>query len=147
MTDFNSLVAGGETEQAAIVPGKPEESYLIDQITVVDGFAEMPKAPFKHLNRIEVEKITKWIEQGANNDSPANSGPKYTADTPPAYTGLPPRPSIDVSPTNPLVAVAGFHEVVLLDSNTGEQQARLVGLSPRINSVRFSPDGKSPRNR
>ena len=50
MTDFASLVAGGESESAAIVPGKPDESYLIDQITPVDGHSEMPKSPAKPLH-------------------------------------------------------------------------------------------------
>ena len=43
MTDFAKLVVGGETGEAAIVPGKPDESYLVDLITPVDGAAEMPK--------------------------------------------------------------------------------------------------------
>ena len=43
MTDFNRLLAGGE-EAGAIVPGKPEESYLIEEITPdAKGHAEMPK--------------------------------------------------------------------------------------------------------
>ncbi len=142
MTDFASLVAGGETGEPAIVPGKPDESYLVDQITIVDGFAEMPKAPLKPLSKVDIEIIRRWIEQGAKNDSPADSGPKYTQEQPPVYTGHPPLPSIDVSPTDDLLAVAGFHEVVLLSASSGEMKGRLVGLSPRINSVRFSPDGK-----
>ena len=43
MTGFDQLLGGGETGDPAIVPGKPDESYLIDQITPVDGEAEMPK--------------------------------------------------------------------------------------------------------
>lgn len=142
MTDFAALTSGGETGEPAIVPGKPDESYLVDQITVVDGFAEMPKAPVKHLSQVEIDTIRKWIEQGANNDSPDDDGPRYTSDNPPVYTGAAPLPSIDVSPSDPLIAVAGFHEVILLNSANGKLQGRMVGLSPRINSVRFSPDGK-----
>ncbi len=33
MTAFKSLLAGGESGMPAIVPGKPDESYLIEQIT------------------------------------------------------------------------------------------------------------------
>ena len=33
MTAFKSLLAGGESGTPAIVPGKPDESYLIEQIT------------------------------------------------------------------------------------------------------------------
>ena len=37
MTSFERLLKGGETGDVAIVPGKPDESYLIAQITPVDG--------------------------------------------------------------------------------------------------------------
>ncbi len=141
MTDFQQLVAGGESEQPAIVPGKPQESYLVELITPVDGHAEMPRDPFPPLSKTEIETVTRWIAEGAKNDSPEDTGPKYDADHPPVYTSAPAIPSVDVSPDGSLVAVAGFHEVVLLGSD-GQQQKRLVGLSPRINSVRFSPDGK-----
>ena len=43
MTNFERLLKGGESEQAAIVPGKPDESNLLSQITPTDGKAEMPK--------------------------------------------------------------------------------------------------------
>ncbi len=142
MTDFNAMVKGGETAQTAVVPGKPDESYLFQQITPVDGHAEMPDEPFSPLNDVELETIRKWILQGAKNDSVADDGPKYTPDNPPVYIGQPSLSSIDVSPDGSKIAAAGFHEVVVLDSDTGERVSRLVGMSPRINSVRFSPDGK-----
>src|SRR6059036_2977055 len=43
MTAFAGLVKGGESGSAAVVPGKPEASSLISQITPKDGKAEMPK--------------------------------------------------------------------------------------------------------
>ena len=96
----------------------------------------------KPLSDVEVEKIRRWIEQGAQNDLAESSGPKYTKDNPPVYTGPAALPSIDASPIADLIAVAGFHEVILLNAKSGELAGRLVGLSPRINAVRFSPDGK-----
>ena len=42
MTDFSSMLAGGESGDPAIVPGKPEESRLIEVTTSHDGAAEMP---------------------------------------------------------------------------------------------------------
>ncbi len=141
MTDFDALLAGGETGEPAIVPGNPEESYLVAQIARVDGDAEMPKAPEKPLDPSEIELITRWIAQGATSDAPRESGPRYDAEHPPVYTGPAPLPSVDVSPDGQLIAVAGFHEVLLIETATGELQSRLVGISPRINSVRFSPSG------
>ena len=68
MTSFDKLLAGGETGDAAIVPGKPDESYLIGQITPVDGVAEMPKNG-DPLSDDEVALVRKWIEQGAHDDT------------------------------------------------------------------------------
>ena len=44
MTEFSSLLKGGETGEVAVLPGYPEKSYLLDQITTDgDGLSEMPK--------------------------------------------------------------------------------------------------------
>ncbi len=142
MTDFASLVAGGESESAAIVPGKPDESYLVQQITPVGGHAEMPKSPAKPLNPIEIEKIRRWIAAGAKDDSLPSTERSFNQSNPPVYVGPPTLPSLDVSPDAQQVAVAGFHEVILLNRETGQTISRLIGMSPRINTVRFSPDGR-----
>ena len=142
MTDFTAMLGGGESDRAAIVPGKPDESYLVEQITPVDGHAEMPDEPFTALSETEIQLVRDWISQGAKNDAIVDSGPKYTAENPPTYVGASPLPSVDVSPDGSKIAVAGFYEVIVLDTQSGERTARLVGLSPRLNSVRFSPDGK-----
>ena len=144
MTSFDKLVAGGETGDAAIVPGKPDESYLLDQITPVDGEAEMPKNA-DPLSDEEVALVRKWIEQGAHNDTPASSKVAYSADNPPKYVRPPVVTSIDYSPDGKLIAISGFNEVLIHDATaTGDSEpiARLVGMSERIESVRFSPDGK-----
>nr|WP_236649754.1 DUF1549 domain-containing protein [Rhodopirellula sp. SM50] len=141
MTDFASLVGGGETGEPAIVPGKPEESYLIAQITPVDGVAEMPKPPSQPLSDVEVELVRRWIAEGATNDSPADTALPFSSENPPHYNDAPSVPSIDVSPDGKQIAVAGYHEVLLVDTADGAIQSRLIGISPRINSVRYSPDG------
>src|SRR5689334_9734079 len=37
MTEFAALIKGGESSSAAVVPGKPDKSYLIEQITPTGG--------------------------------------------------------------------------------------------------------------
>lgn len=142
MTDFASLLAGGESGTEAIVAGKPDESHLIELITPIDGFAEMPRGEASPLSDAEIATIRRWIEEGAKNDAPADAGPRYDADNPPVYHRAPLITSVDVQAEGSLMAVAGFHEVLLLDANSGERVGRLVGLSERIDSVSFSPDGK-----
>jgi WD40 repeat protein/mono/diheme cytochrome c family protein len=140
MTDFAKLVKGGETGAAAIVPGKPAESSLIQLITPKDGKAEMPKGKAP-LTAAEIEVISKWIAQGAKDDTAAGAKQRYDQDHPPEYTRPPVITSLDFSPDGQTLAVSGFHEVLLVKADTGELTGRLVGLSERIESVRFSPDG------
>ena len=145
MTSFDRLIVGGETGDAAIVPGKPDESYLVQQITPVDGEAEMPKNA-EPLDEQAVALIRKWIEQGAEDDTPESERVAFSAENPPKYVRPPVITSIDHSPDGKLLAVSGFSEVLLhrADAKGDEDSlvARLIGMSERIESVRFSPDGK-----
>ena len=141
MTDFKRLLAGGE-EAVAIVPGKPDESYLIEEITPdKHGDAEMPKKD-DPLHEIEIALVRRWIQEGAKDDTPENARQRYDQDHPPVYTKPPVITSLDYSPDGSLIAISGFHEVLLQKADGSGEVARLVGLSERIESVRFSPDGK-----
>src|SRR5439155_16955597 len=140
MTEFASLLKGGESGEA-IVPRHPEKSYLIEQITPAAGKAAMPKdAP--PLTDAEITTIRKWIEQGAKDDTPASNRPQYDAEHPPLYMAPPVLKSIEYSPKGDLLAVSGYHEVLLHKPDGSGLVARLVGQSERIESARFSPDGK-----
>ncbi len=140
MTEFSAMLAGGESGDAAIVPGKPDESYLIAQITPIDAHAEMPKPPLPPLSAADIELIRRWIAEGAKDDSPADSGARFDRDNPPVYTGPPTLPSVAVTADGKTIAVAGYYEILLIDMESGKTLKRLIGESPRINSVRFSPD-------
>jgi WD40 repeat protein/mono/diheme cytochrome c family protein len=141
MTEFSRLIAGGDSGDKAIVPGKPEESVLIVAITAKDGEAEMPKdkAP---LDADHVALIRKWVTEGAVDDTPKNAVQRYDEQHPPVYQRPPVVTSLDYSPDGKLLAVSGFHEVLLNHADGSGIVARLIGLSERIESVRFSPDGK-----
>jgi mono/diheme cytochrome c family protein/roadblock/LC7 domain-containing protein len=141
MTAFEQLTGGGESGEAAIVPGKPDESYLMQQIEVVDGEAAMPQDR-PPLTESEIKLIAQWITAGAKDDSPASTRPRYDADHPPVYAAPPVITSLDYSPDGKLLAISGYHEVVLRNTETNDVAARLVGMSERIESAKFSPDGK-----
>ncbi len=94
MTSFQQLLAGGETGDAAVVAGQPDESYLIQQITPVDGEAEMPKQR-KPLNEGQIALVRTWIEQGAVDDTPAAALRTYDAEHPPTYVRPPVITSLD----------------------------------------------------
>lgn len=141
MTEFADLLKGGETGEPAIVPGDPAKSNLIAQITPAGGKAEMPKDS-PPLTAAEIEIITKWIAQGAKDDTPASNKPQYDAEHPPIYMAPPVLKSVEYSPKGDVIAVAGYHEVLLHKPDGSGLVARLVGQSERIESARFSADGK-----
>ena len=140
MTSFEEMAAGGESGEVAIEPGDPSASFLIERITPIDGEAEMPpEGP--PLAEVEIDLIRKWVEQGAKDDTPENATRRYDAEHPPVYTRPPVVTSLDYSPDGRMLASSGFHEVFLLSSDGSVQVGRLIGLSERIESARFSPDG------
>ena len=131
MTSFASLLKGGDSGEKAVVAGHSAKSNLVKQITPVNGKAEMPQGK-KPLDASEIDLIKKWIDQGAIDDTPANARNKFDAEHPPIYTHAPIIPAIDYSPDGKLIAVAGFHEVLLIDTATTKLVGRLVGLKPAL---------------
>jgi WD40 repeat protein/mono/diheme cytochrome c family protein len=140
MTNFKGLLAGGETEGAAVVPEHTDQSSILKMVTPQNGEARMPKGK-SPLAESEVALITSWIQQGAQDDTPQDAKRHYDADHPPVYSRPPVVPALDFSPDGKLLAVAGFHEVLLYEDAGPTLTGRLIGLSERIQSLRFSPDG------
>jgi len=58
------MLAGGGSGFAAVVPGKPQKSYLIEVVNHVDEEVAMPPDEAK-LPNAEIELLTQWIKQGA----------------------------------------------------------------------------------
>jgi mono/diheme cytochrome c family protein/roadblock/LC7 domain-containing protein len=139
MTSFADMLKAGESEVPGIVPGKPDESNLIDQITPADGKAEMPKEK-PPLHETQIALITRWIAEGAKDDTPASANPVYDADHPPVYKMPPVITSLDFSPDGKLLAISGYHEVLLRSADGAELIGRLIGQSERIEKAVFSPD-------
>lgn len=58
------LLAGGDSGQAAVVPGKPEESYLFELVSAhTDAYRMPPKGD--GLTEKELEALRQWIAAGA----------------------------------------------------------------------------------
>jgi WD40 repeat protein/mono/diheme cytochrome c family protein len=142
MTSMEGMFKGGESEMPAVVPGKPDESHLLAQITTAEGKAEMPKDK-PPLADDQINKIRQWIAEGAKDDTPTSVRATIDADHPPLYEAAPVLTALDFSPDDSLLAASGYHETLLFKGDGSELVARLIGQSERIESIAFSPDGKS----
>ena len=60
--DRNGLIHGGNTGPA-VVPGKPDESLLLQAVRHLDGAPKMP--PKKKLTDDQLADLARWIEDGA----------------------------------------------------------------------------------
>lgn len=141
MTDFAKLLAGGE-EGSAIVPGKPEESNLLKvSMPNAEGKVEMPPKG-DPLHESQVALIKKWITEGAKDDTPASAMAHYDMEHPPVYVTAPAVTSLEHSPDGSMIAVAGYHEVLVHKADGSGIVTRLVGLAERIQKLAWSPDGK-----
>jgi WD40 repeat protein/mono/diheme cytochrome c family protein len=148
LTSYDGLKAGGENG-AAFVPGKPQESLVVQYIS--GSKPEMPKNG-EPLRPLQIELIGKWIGEGAKDDTPSSVQDPVTAENPPKYSSPPVIPALAYSPDSSLLAVAGFHEILLHSVLTNRVLtnradgsvlvARMIGQAQRIESVAFSPDGK-----
>ena len=142
MTTHADLFKKGDSEQPGVVAGKPAESLLVKLLGEVPDRARMPKAKDPLLDP-QIKLIAKWVAEGAVDDTPASAkAPLVDAAHPPVYESLPVVSAVAYAPDGQLLAVSGYHEVILRSADGLTQVARLVGLSERIQSLAFSPDGK-----
>jgi mono/diheme cytochrome c family protein/DNA-binding beta-propeller fold protein YncE len=141
LTDHAGLLKAGDSELPIVTPGKVDESSLLEQISAPEGETPaMPKdAP--PLKPVQVDLIRRWIEAGAPDDTPVTAQEMIDAEHPPKYEQAPVITALEFSPDGALLAVSGYHEVLLWKVDGSELVARLVGLSERVESLAFSPDG------
>jgi WD40 repeat protein len=138
LTSFDSLKKGGENG-SGFVPGKPEESLILEYISGDDPMMPLNSDP---LDPQQVQLIARWIKAGAKDDTPASVQETITADNPPDYSSPPVITALAFSPDGKQLAVSGFHEILVHHADGSGLLARLVGRGPRIKSIRYSPDGK-----
>ena len=145
LTTYEGVAKGGK-KGTSFKTGDAQHSFIIEQIS-----GDPPEMPNKGdpLNKAEIALISRWIQEGAKNDSTAIAvlpsgaipGPKPLAQ-PPIYTVPPVITAMAYSPDGKTLAVSGYYEVVLHATDGSGIKGRLVGGAPRIMSIAFSPDGK-----
>jgi len=135
LTTYATFQKGGK-HGPSFKPDTPEESRVLEEIS-----GEEPNMPKEGdpLTKDEVALFERWIKEGAKDDTPPEAN-SFKLSAAPVYTVLPAISTMAFSPDGNLLAVSGYHEVVLHKHDGSEIIARLVGESPRIESLAFSPN-------
>jgi len=142
LSGFRELTDSRAYDRPIVIEGSAAESLLISVLLPSDGDPpEMPKGRTP-LPAADVETLRRWIDEGARDDTPESARQVYSEERPPAYVRPPVVSALDFSPDGALLAVSGHHEVLLFGAADGALLARLIGLSERIQTVSFSPDGR-----
>jgi WD40 repeat protein len=136
MTSHANLLKGGK-HGAGLVAGEPAKSKLVEMIS-----GDEPDMPpdGDPLTKQQIELIERWIKEGAKDDTPAPGSIKLE---PPTYAAPPAISSLAFSPDGTLLAVSGYHEVLLHKADGSALVGRLVGEASRIESITFTKDGKT----
>lgn len=150
MTRYESLRKGG-TKDDPIVPGKPEESYLIDVLTATDSKRMPPKESGDALPRDKIAIIQRWIKEGAKLDSaltPKSDIPKELRLrwTPPVPDAVYKHPvtitALAFTPDGKKLVAGGHHELTVWNVETGKLEKRIRVRAERTKAMLFMPDGK-----
>jgi hypothetical protein len=138
LTTHAAFKKGGK-HGASFKEGDPKNSSVIEEISGKEP--SMPKEG-DPLTVAEVTLIEKWISQGATDDTPENKKNPFKITEAPVYTAPGVISALAYSPDGEMFAISGYHETLLYKSDGSELIARLIGDSPRVESVAFSRDGK-----
>lgn len=138
LTTHAAFKKGGK-HGASFKEGDAKNSSVIEEISGKEP--SMPKEG-DPLSAAEVALIEKWITEGAKDDTPADKKNPFKISEPPVYTSPGVISALTYSPDGEMFAISGYHETLLYKSDGSQLVARLIGDSPRIESVAFSKDGK-----
>jgi mono/diheme cytochrome c family protein len=140
LTSFETFKKGGRSGPA-FVPGQPEKSLVL---AYIKGEKEprMPPAG-EPLSAEQIDLFQRWIAAGGSDDTPEAAREKLVAGKAAVYQVAPLITAAAYSPDGSILAISGYREVLLHKSDGSELLARLVGVSDRIQSLIFSPDGKT----
>jgi WD40 repeat protein len=137
LTTYSAFAKGGK-HGAGFKVGEATNSMVIEEISGDEP--SMPKEG-DALSKAEVALFTRWIVEGARDDTPTNAN-SFKLAAPPTYTKPPVVTALAFAPDGKTLAVSGYHEVLLHSADGSNLIARLVGESPRIESLAYSPNGK-----
>jgi hypothetical protein len=141
LISFDDAAKGGDNG-VLWVGGKPDQSLLIKSLKGQGEQKQMPEGE-PPLPEAQISLFVKWIAQGAKDDTPEQFKRTLVVQGPPTYKAPVAITALAYTPDGTCLAVAGYREVLLHKPDGSELAGRLVGLSERIESIVFSPDGNT----
>ncbi|MGE3805723.1 MAG: WD40 repeat domain-containing protein, partial [Gemmataceae bacterium] len=117
------------------------QSLVVKYLKGLDNLAQMPEGE-PPLPAPQIALFESWIKQGAKDNTPDQFKKTLVVQGPPTYTEPVQVTAMAHSPDGTALAVAGYREVLLHKPDGSALIGRLVGLSERIESIIFSPDGE-----
>ena len=144
---FEFLTRAGASDEPPIVAGEPAASELFLRISSADDDLRMPQLD-DALAADDVKLIRDWIAAGAKFDGadakaelPTLLPPREHPDPPKLYRFALPIQAVAFSPDGKELAVSGYHEVTVWNSETGQLLRRLKRLPERVQAIEWSKDG------
>ncbi len=150
MSTYESFRKGGDKDDP-IVPGKPDESHIMDLLTATDNSRMPPKEAGDALPKEKIATIERWIAEGAKLDPEIASKAdllrelrvRWQPPVPPASYKYPMSiTALAFTPDNQKLVVGGHHELLVWDTARAELVLRLRTRAERTYALVFLADGK-----
>jgi WD40 repeat protein len=148
MTTYESFRKGGDKDDP-VVPGKPEDSHIIDLLTEKGAGRMPPKESGESLPQAKIDIITRWIKEGAKLDD--GMSPKADLVHELRSRWQPPAPltaykipekvtALIFTPDNQKLVVGGHHELTVWDITQGKLEKRIATRAERTYALAWLPD-------
>ncbi len=150
MTTYESFRKGGEHDDP-IVPGKPDESNILDLLKATDASRMPPKDSGEALPKEKIAVVEQWIKEGAKLDAALTPKSdlqrelrvRFKPPQPPAVYGRPVTvAALAFTPDGKQVVAGGQYELTVWDAASGKLEKRMAMRPERAMALAFLPDGK-----
>ena len=139
LTSYEGFKSGGKSGPSFLA-GKPDQSLVVAYIKG-DRQPRMPVGG-EPLSAEQIDLFRRWIAEGGSDDTPEAAREKLVSGKAASYQVAPLITAMAYSPDGTQLAVSGYREVLLHHADGTGLVARLLGVSDRVQSIVFSPDGK-----
>ena len=144
---YTELMRTADGELPRVRPGQPKASLLLQLLVAPEEEERMPQQSLS-LAPIQIERIRRWIAEGARFDGEDPNTPLVRL-IPVRQHELPPekypRPlpitALAFSPDGTRLAASGLREITIWDPANGRLVQRISNMAQQILALAWSPDG------